>query len=136
VHVLLFDAGSDVEGIHSLELNGHTVVLLFEDADDAQRYAGLLEAQDFPAATVEPIPRSEMEAFCSQAGYEARSVPKGFMPTTAEERLMLAPPEQNLDTADWREESVADVEAEPEPANTSGESADLEAFRRSLEGLL
>ena len=134
MHVLLFDAGSDVEGIHSLELNGHTVVLLFEDADDAQRYAGLLEAQDFPAATVEPIPRSEMEAFCSQAGYEARSVPKGFMPTTAEERLMLAPPEQNLDTADWREEPVADVE--PEPANTSGESADLEAFRRSLEGLL
>ena len=136
MHVLLFDAGSDVEGIHSLELNGHTVVLLFEDADDAQRYAGLLEAQDFPAATVEPIPRSEMEAFCSQAGYEARSVPKGFMPTTAEERLMLAPPEQNLDTADWREEPVADVEAEPEVANTSGESADLEAFRRSLEGLL
>ena len=136
MHVLLFDAGSDVEGIHSLELNGHTVVLLFEDADDAQRYAGLLEAQDFPAATVEPIPRSEMEAFCSQAGYEARSVPKGFMPTTAEEWLMLAPPEQNLDTADWREELVADVEAEPEAANTSGESADLEAFRRSLEGLL
>ena len=136
MHVLLFDAGSDVEGIHSLELNGHTVVLLFEDADDAQRYAGLLEAQDFPAATVEPIPRSEMEAFCSQAGYEARSVPKGFMPTTAEERLMLAPPEQNLDTADWREEPVAAVEAEAEPANTSGESADLEAFRRSLEGLL
>ena len=27
VHVLLFDAGSDSEGIHSLELNGTTVVL-------------------------------------------------------------------------------------------------------------
>lgn len=133
MHVLLFDAGSDVEGIHSLELNGHTVVLLFEDEDDAQRYAGLLEAQDFPAATVEPMPRSEMEAFCAQAGYEARSVPKGFMPTTAEERLMLAPPEQNLDTAAWREEPQA--EAEPESVS-SAESADLEAFRRSLEGLL
>lgn len=42
VHVLLFDAGSDQEGIHSLELNGSTVVLLFEDQDDAERYAGLL----------------------------------------------------------------------------------------------
>ena len=43
VHVLLFDAGSENEGIHSLELNGTTVVLLFEDKDDAERYAGLLE---------------------------------------------------------------------------------------------
>ena len=48
MHVLLFDAGSDVEGIHSLELNGHTVVLLFEDADDAQRYACLLYTSPSP----------------------------------------------------------------------------------------
>ena len=48
VHVLLFDAGTDSEGIHSLEIAGRTVVLLFENPDDAERYAGLLEAQDFP----------------------------------------------------------------------------------------
>ena len=42
MHVLLFDAGSDQEGIHSIELGGRTVVLLFEDPDDAERYAGLL----------------------------------------------------------------------------------------------
>jgi precorrin-2/cobalt-factor-2 C20-methyltransferase len=30
VHVLLFDAGGDQEGIHSLEINGQTVVLLCE----------------------------------------------------------------------------------------------------------
>ena len=35
-------------GIHSLELAGQTVVLMFENRDDAERYAGLLEAQDFP----------------------------------------------------------------------------------------
>lgn len=132
VHVLLFDAGSDVEGIHSLELNGHTVVLLFDDEDDALRYAGLLEAQDFPPATVEAIPRSEIESFCTQAGYEARSVPKGFMPASAEERLMLAPPEQNLDTSGWREELAPPLEA----AADAAEADDLEAFRRSLEGLL
>ncbi len=133
VHVLLFDAGSDVEGIHSLELNGHTVVLLFEEEDDALRYAGLLEAQDFPTATVESIPRDEIESFCAQAGYEARSVPKGFMPANAEERWMLAPPEQNFDTSGWREDEPLTPAQEPSDA---AEAADLEAFRRSLEGLL
>jgi hypothetical protein len=47
VHVLLFDAGTDSEGIHSLEIAGRTVVLLFENPEDAERYAGLLEAQIF-----------------------------------------------------------------------------------------
>ena len=47
VHVLLFDAGTDSEDIHSLEIAGRTVVLLFENPDDAERYAGLLEAQTF-----------------------------------------------------------------------------------------
>ena len=84
VHVLLFEAGTDNEGIHSLELNGRTVVLLFEERDDAERYAGLLEAQDFPVPSVEAIEREEMELFCGQAGYEARFVPSGFLPSSAE----------------------------------------------------
>jgi hypothetical protein len=129
VHVLLFDAGNDAEGIHSLELNGRTVVLLFANHDDAQRYALLLEAQDFPPATIEAIPREELEIFCNQAGYEARFVPSGFMPQTAEERLLLAPPEQNLDTERWKQQPITTDQAQQE-------LADLEAFRRSLEGLL
>ena len=151
VHVLLFDAGSDSEGIHSLEVNGRTVVLLFEDRDDAERYAGLLEAQDFPMPTVDAIDREEMEQFCSQAGYEARFVPAGFLPQSAEDRLMIAPPEQNLDVSDWKEQAQAGVrgaqaeggdgtEAEdrlPHSAEpiTSSDPA-LEDFRRRLEGLL
>lgn len=127
--MLLFDAGSDQEGIHSLELSGRTVVLLFEQQDDAERYAGLLEAQDFPTPTVEALERDEMELFCSQAGYEARFVPAGFLPTTAEDRLLIAPPEQNMDTSHWRE-----AEGEPEPISSG--DAELEAFRRRLEGLL
>ena len=55
VNVLLYDAGTDNEGIHSLELDGKTVVLMFEDPDDAQRYSGLLEAQDFPLPTIEAV---------------------------------------------------------------------------------
>ena len=138
VHVLLFDAGSDNEGIHSLALNGTTVVLLFEDRDDAERYAGLLEAQDFPAPTVESIERREMEEFCSSAGYEARFVPAGFLPQSAEDRLLIAPPEKNMDVTSWREQedpsSEPAVAAADDPISTG--NAELEDFRRRLEGLL
>jgi hypothetical protein len=135
VFVLLFDSGSEVEGIHTLELNGRTVVLMFEEEDDALRYAGLLAAQDFPEATPEAISREEIELFCGQAGYEAQSVPSGFMPGTAEERLMLAPPEQNLDTNEWREQQDQPQQAPAESAQPAV-NPELEAFRRSLEGLL
>jgi len=47
------------------------------------------------------------------------------MPQSAEDRLLLAPPEQNLSTTSWKEQ-----------LQTTSEEADLEAFRRSLEGLL
>lgn len=140
--MLLFDAGSDQEGIHSLELAGRTVVLLFEQRDDAERYAGLLEAQDFPTPTVEALEREEMELFCSQAGYEARYVPAGFLPTTAEDRLLIAPPEQNMDTSLWREADGASGQNQNRPAQAledepiSSGDAELEAFRRRLEGLL
>jgi hypothetical protein len=137
VHVLLFDSGSDQEGIHSLELNGRTVVLLFEDRDDAERYAGLLEAQDFPIPTVELLDREEMELFCSQAGYEARFVPSGFLPESAEDRLFIAPPERNMDVANWQDSDDGTADSAG-PMAESIESADpqLEAFRRQLEGLL
>ena len=82
VNVLLFDAGSDSEGIHSLEIAGRTVVLLFENPDDAERYAGLLEAQDFPVPTVESLDREDVELFCRDAGYEARFVASGSVSYT------------------------------------------------------
>jgi hypothetical protein len=148
VHVLLFDAGTDNEGIHSLELGGHTVVLLFEDPDDAERYAGLLEAQDFPLPSVEPLEREEMELFCAQAGYEARFVPSGFLPQSPEERLWISPPERNMDVSSWNEDSsaasgateasaglVSTDDGAPE-SEASAASDELEAFRRRLEGLL
>jgi hypothetical protein len=148
VHVLLFDAGTDNEGIHSLELGGHTVVLLFEDPDDAERYAGLLEAQDFPLPSVEALEREEMELFCAQAGYEARFVPTGFLPQSPEERLWISPPERNMDVSRWNEDDsepsgaaeasaglVSTDDGAPDP-DASPASDELEAFRRRLEGLL
>ena len=128
VHVLLFDAGTDSEGIHSLEIGGRTVVLLFENPDDAERYAGLLEAQDFPVPSVESLDREDVELFCRDAGYEARFVASGFVPESDEERLFMAPPEANRDVSQWKEEeSSPEIESSP---------SDLDAMRKRLEGLL
>ena len=61
IFVLLYNSGTDKEGIHSIELKGRTIVLMFEDKDDATRYCGLLEAQDFPLPTVETIEIEEIK---------------------------------------------------------------------------
>ena len=127
INVLLFDAGSDSEGIHSLEIAGRTVVLLFENPDDAERYAGLLEAQDFPVPTVESLDREDVELFCRDAGYEARFVASGFVPESDEERLFMAPPEANRDVSQWKDEESL---PEPEPSSSS----ELDALRKRLEG--
>ena len=131
VHVLLYDAGQDSEGIHSLELSGQTVGLMFENCDDAERYAGLLEAQDFPIPTVEALDQHEVELFCTKAGYEARLVETGFVPTTDDERLMLAPPSSNRDVSNWQNED------QPVDSGESSSASDgLDDVRRRLEGLL
>ena len=146
VHVLLFDAGTDSEGIHSLEIGGRTVVLLFENPDDAERYAGLLEAQDFPVPSIEALDRVDVEAFCSEAGYEPRFIETGFLPGSDEERLFISPPESNRDVSRWKDEIDAetsndsddgdgsDSESAADSAVTS--SPELDELRQRLEGLL
>ena len=155
VHVLLFDAGTDSEGIHSLEIAGRTVVLLFENPDDAERYAGLLEAQDFPVPTVEALDREDVDQFCREAGYEARLIESGFVPSNDEERLFMAPPQSNRDVSNWKDDLVSNepvsndavsndgvaeqqgVEHARQGLETEPESnPELDELRRRLEGLL
>ena len=131
VHVLLFDAGTDSEGIHSLEISGRTVVLMFENPDDAERYAGLLEAQDFPVPAVEELDREDVELFCREAGYESRLIESGFVPNSDEERLFMAPPEANRDVSQWKEETETDAGDDQQDADPS-----LDALRKRLESLL
>tara|TARA_Y100001968_G_scaffold220361_1_gene203215 strand:- start:2479 stop:2871 length:393 start_codon:yes stop_codon:yes gene_type:complete len=128
VNVLLYEAGTESEGIHSLELNGKTVILMFQDRDDAERYCGLLEAQDFPTPTVEELTRNDIEVFCVEAGYEARFVEKGFIPSTDEERLMISPPLSNLEVGDWQEKEIRN--------NNSSSNMQLEDIKKRLENLL
>ncbi len=129
VFVLLFNVGTENEGLHSLQIGDRNVVLMFEEEDDATRYALLLEAQDFPSPAVEALDKEEIEEFCEGAGYDCQLVPKGFVPQSDAERLLLAPPEANVEQTDW--ELAADQPKEP-----SMESDELERIRRKLEGLL
>tara|TARA_Y100001968_G_scaffold81998_1_gene73063 strand:- start:632 stop:1027 length:396 start_codon:yes stop_codon:yes gene_type:complete len=129
VHVLLYEAGTESEGIHSLELKGNTVILMFEDKDDAERYCGLLEAQDFPTPSVEKLTRTDIEAFCIEAGYEPRYVEKGFIPSTDEERLMISPPLSNLEVGIWNNQNNIN-----EQNNSTNEQ--LEDIKKRLENLL
>lgn len=137
VFVLLFNAGTDNEGIHTIRMGDRNLVLMFEQEDDATRYALLLEAQDFPTPTVESILREEIEEFCRSVGYDCKFVPAGFVPQDEADRLLLSPPEVNLDETDWqevKEEPAAEVKEEPTESSMS--DAELEQIRRKLEGLL
>jgi hypothetical protein len=107
---------------------------MFEDEDDAVSYAIRLEAQDFPSPSVETLEQQEIEEFCQSAGYECQIVPKGFVPQTEAERLLLSPPEKSLEKTDWQT-ATDDVVVE-EPEESPMPDADLERIRRQLEGLL
>ena len=128
VHVLLYEAGTESEGIHSLELKGATVILMFEERDDAERYCGLLEAQDFPTPSIEELKRLDIETFCVEAGYEARFVEKGFIPSTEEERLMISPPLSNLEVGNWNSKNNLN--------SKSSSNDQLEEIKKRLENLL
>lgn len=147
VFVLLYQIGPDQEGIHTLRMGDRSVVLMFEDEDDATRYAILLEAQDFMVPSVERLERDEVESYCDDAGYDYRLVPAGFIPQNDADRLLLAPPENNIEAdldslkegkaGDRGDRSTATPEPEADPTAAEEYSQrELDAIRRRLEGLL
>jgi hypothetical protein len=118
IFVLLFNAGTENEGIHSIQIGNSNKVLMFESEDDATRFGVMLEAQDFPEATVEEFDLEEIEEFCNGAGYEAELISEG---------MLALPPESNVEQTDWQ----INAQETKEP-----EISDLDRIRRQLEGLL
>ena len=124
IFVLLYNSNTDNEGIHSIELKGRTIVLMFEDKEDAERYCGLLEAQDFPVPTVEIVNIEEIREFCNKCDYETRLVQKNFIPKTQEDRLLITPPQKNIELDKWNKDI------------NQNNSSDLELIKKNLEKLL
>ncbi|MBP0007557.1 MULTISPECIES: DUF3110 domain-containing protein [unclassified Roseofilum] len=131
VYVLLFNVGTENEGIHTIKVphtNPRQVrnkVLVFEVEDDATRFALQLEAQDFPSPSVEAIDEDEIKAFCEEADLDFEWVSEG---------KLVIPPESNVDSLDWSEEEPDVPSAEESESEMSSE--ELDRIRRSLEGLL
>ena len=100
IHVILFGVSEgDPEGIYSLraQLPGgeqlpQETIIAFEDAEDAQRYAGLLEATMEHPSSVVPINPSELLEFCRASGYHCRLERPGSQ---------FMPPYYNVDVTDW-----------------------------------
>jgi Protein of unknown function (DUF3110) len=117
VFVLLFNARTENEGIHTIRIGDRNKVLMFESEDDATRVGLMLEAQDFPTPTVEPIDPEEIKEFCHSADYDWELIPEG---------ALFIPPETNMEQTDWQADATASAMPESE----------LDRIRRQLEGLL
>jgi hypothetical protein len=129
VFVLLFNARTENEGIHTLKMGDRNIVLMFESEDDATRYGLMLEAQDFSSPVVEALDSEEIEEFCKGADYECKLVPDG---------TLELPPETNLDETDWQVDGspARPAPAEPTDEPTEFSDSELNQLRRRLEGLL
>ena len=97
---------------------------MFEVIEDAERYCGLLEAQDFPLPSVEMIDIKEIRDFCTKLNYECKLVEKNFIPKTAEDRLLISPPQKNLEVEKWNNEDIKE------------DNIDLNSIKENLEKLL
>lgn len=131
VFVLLFNVGTENEGIHTLKLkqDGRNVVLMFESEDDATRYGVMLEAQDFMTPAVECIESEEVEEFCQDLDYECVLVPDG---------TLAMPPEEIVERTDWQIDEEPSTRPPTDSASEASEfsTSELERIRRRLEGLL
>lgn len=119
--MLLFNAGTENEGIHTIQMGDRNKVLMFEEEDDATRFAVLLEAQDFPPASVEAMDDEEIKEFCQSVDYDWELVAAGDL---------AIPPEQNVEQTDWQ------LDADTPEVESEFASPELDDIRKRLEGLL
>ncbi|NEQ75742.1 MAG: DUF3110 domain-containing protein [Okeania sp. SIO2D1] len=121
VFVLLFNARTENEGIHTIQIGDRNKVLMFESEDDATRFGVLLEAQDFPSPTVEELDQEEIMEFCRGVDYEWEVIPAGSLEI---------PPDNNVENTDWQ------LDADEISQKAENSEFDLDKIRRQLEGLL
>ena len=66
----------------------------------------------------------EIRQFCYKLDYECKLVENNFVPKTAEDRLLISPPQKNLEVEDW------------EGNNNNNRDIDLNTIKENLEKLL
>lgn len=133
VYVVLFNVGTDNEGIHSIRIGDRQQVLMFEAEDDAIRFGVLLEAQDSPTPTIEAIEREEIEDICEDAGYEAVFIPEGELATPVENMVEETTWDPNAKPGEQRQSESRGVGKKA--ADTAADD-EMDRIRRQLEKLL
>jgi len=73
----------------------------------------------------EPDSLSEIKDFCIKLDYECKLVEKNFVPKTAEDRLLISPPQKNLEVENWEGEK-----------NSKKDNIDINTIKENLEKLL
>jgi len=63
--------------------------------------------------------------FCIKLDYECKLVEKNFVPKTAEDRLLISPPQKNLEVENWEEDK-----------NNKKDNIDINTIKENLEKLL
>jgi ATP-dependent Clp protease ATP-binding subunit ClpC len=87
-YVLLYNVGTENEGIHTIDTGDRHKVLIFENQEDAHRFSDLLEAQNFPRPSVESIDVEKIKNFCKELNYDYELIRAG---------TLAIPPEGNVE---------------------------------------
>jgi CHAT domain-containing protein len=87
VYVLLYNVGTDDEGIHTISVDDNHKILLFESQEDAATFARQLGEQNFPVPSVEAIEAEEILLICKNSGYDWEFIPKGKLITPPNQRV-------------------------------------------------
>ena len=137
VWALIINHRTSNEGIYSRQLGEMSVelVLTFEVEEDAQRYADMLDAQDFPESTPVLLETQQLLEFCSTGNHQLGMVKRD---------AVVLPPEANVKEFGWSpgvsEEGLAHSRAMGDGAAAAADEAlsgsSLNEQRLNLESLL
>jgi CHAT domain-containing protein len=87
VYVLLYNAGTDNEGIHTISHQERHTILLFESLADATNFAQKLREQKLAVPSVETMETEKIISFCQEARYNWEIVPEGANRTPPHESV-------------------------------------------------
>jgi len=127
VYVLIFNVGRHNEGVYTLQGTVDSIdayVLAFEQTDEAQRFAELLEAEGFDLPQPLEWPADQVSQFCHMNEFQLGIVPTG---------TLLTPPEKNCYDVEAFEE-LDGLDAEGAGAGAD-RSAALDETRQFLDRL-
>lgn len=130
VFVLIFNIGSNNEGIYSLHIGAgeeQDVVVGWEVEEDAREYGVLLEeTHNMPLPTPKALSMADIASFCQDSGHLLGLVREG---------VKVEPPSRNVDQFDWSPNSDLATAAEPPSREADGTFTEdqLDSIRLRLE---